>query len=705
LEKSKKKALKKIKTRPSYFIPYFLGIALYAAGLAFFYYKYVPLVKSFQLVLVPILLAAAILAWTNIRVGTLYFVFTFPLINNLPYFFGIHEPLPHAPTALVLFLFYFLGYLCRRGFSQIEEPFDQAIVRPFALFSLLIVISGLITFFRYANFFTFLSPGIYELTTNLYGVRAGGAIMSVVFFSLNYLTGIAFFFIFLNTAKSRDFIKKALAILCLSTFISLSFGLFQHLKNMKFGNNPISINQGLINATFKDALSFGAYLAMIIPLTLGVCFAFKGIIRLFSFSIVLFSLYMVLFSGSKSGLLSIMISLILLLILSLIITLNLIKAKSISFKKINWATFFIIFLVITTFLGGIRFKNYLNKELAASRTLSRVKSLFKQENLKSFFYGRADTLWKMAIPMIKDYPLSGVGIGGYIIESSNYSKRYAIDIGTPESAENYILQVGSELGLIGIILVLWILWEIIKQVRRSYLKIPPTDNYKFILIGAIAGIISFLLIIQTHTFIGSYEIKYTFWLLVGIVFCLGRPGEGINENLAQKPLFNKTQKIASLIVLSLFSGVHLWNSTHSLSLKTRTEQLGIKQEFGLDKLEKTDDGREFRWTRSYGGMTIKIEKPVIVIPLLASHPDIQKKPLKVKFYLVKDFFKSKRLLKEITLTRTEWQDVALSVPEEVGHDAILLIKVSRTWNPLKTTGVPDARDLGVAVGKISFRDY
>jgi len=685
---------------------FFLLISLlYAAGLYIFYLKYVPLVNPFQFALIPILSVATILTATKPQWGTLFFIFAFPLINNLPYFFGIYEPLPHAPAALVLFLFYFFGWLIHKTLFKKSRPFRQIILKPIVLFSLIVFISGVITFFRYANFYPFLSDSIYELKINVYGTAAGGAIMSVVFFSLNYLTGIAFFFIFLSTAKSRDFIKKALVILCLSTFISLSFGLFQHLKNMKFGNNPISINYGLINATFKDALSFGAYLAMIIPLTSGVCFTFKGLIRLFSFSIVLFSLYMVFFSGSKSGLLSIMISLILFLILSLIIIINLIKAKSISFKKINWATFLIILLVITTFLGGIKFKNYFNKELAASQTLSRVKSLFKQENLKSFFYGRADTLWKMAIPMIKDYPLSGVGIGGYIIESSNYSKQYATDIGTPESAENYILQVGSELGLIGIILVLWILWEIIKQVRRSYLKIPPTDNYKFILIGAIAGIISFLLIIQTHTFIGSYEIKYTFWLLVGIVFCLGRPGEGINKNLAQKPLFNKMQKIASLIVLSLFSGAHLWNSTHSLSLKTRTEKLGLKQEFGLDELEKTRDGREFRWTRSYGGLSLKIEKPVIVIPLLASHPDIQKKPIKIKLYLVKDFFKSKRLLKEITLTRTEWQDVALSVPEDVGHDAILLIKVSRTWNPLRTTGAPDARDLGVAVGKISFRDY
>ena len=306
--------------------------------------------------------------------------------------------------------------------------------------------------------------------------------------------------------------------------------------------------------------------------------------------------------------------------------------------------------------------------------------------------------------MMKDYPLTGVGIGGYIIEVSNYSKVNNIDI-EPESAENYILQVGSELGLIGIVLVLWVLWEIIKQMRRSWLKIPSTDNYKFILIGSIAGVFSFLVLVQAHTFIGSYEITYTFWLLVGIVFFLGRLGEGKDESLKKKPLFNKTQKMAGLILVSLFGAVHLWNSTHLLSLKSRTEQFGLRHDFGLYPLEKTNDGREFRWTGSYGGFTIKIEKPTVVIPLLASHPDISENPVSVKIFLVKDFFKQKILLGEITLNESIWRTYEFSIPkEEAGQEAILLLKVNRTWNPLKATGAPDPRDLGVAIGKITFRD-
>ena len=322
--------------------------------------------------------------------------------------------------------------------------------------------------------------------------------------------------------------------------------------------------------------------------------------------------------------------------------------------------------------------------------------------------GRADTLWKLAVSMIKDYPLSGVGMGGYIIESSNYSKIYKTPPGEPESAENYLLQVGSELGLMGIFLVLWIFWEILKQMRRSSLQIPSSDRSKFILIGAIAGVISFLVIIQAHTFIGSYEIKYTFWLLIGLIFSFGRIGaenkKEKEKRIKQNLFSSKGLKISSIVLIVLFAGVHLWNSTHSLSLKSRTEQLGLRQDFGFDKLEKTRDGREFRWTRSYGGLTLKIEKPVVEIPLLASHPDIRKNPVTVKILLVKDFFKKEKLLDEIILKDSNWKTYEYSISEEVNQEVILLIKVSRTWNPLKTIGTPDPRNLGVALGRIKFKD-
>ena len=103
-------------------------------------------------------------------------------------------------------------------------------------------------------------------------------------------------------------------------------------------------------------------------------------------------------------------------------------------------------------------------------------------------------------------------------------------------------------------------------------------------------------------------------------------------------------KIICAIVFLGFTGLHLWNSTHSLSLKQRTERFNIEQVFGFYQQETTEDGRVFRWTKSYGGLALTVEKPVILIPLHASHPDIREEPVKIKVYILKDLFDQKKLL-------------------------------------------------------------
>ncbi|MGB3400251.1 MAG: hypothetical protein WBA34_08795, partial [Candidatus Deferrimicrobiaceae bacterium] len=166
----------------------FLALA-FIAGLCLFYYTYVPLVKPFQIVLVPILILTFVTTALNAESGLLLFVFSFPLINNLPYFFRIYLDVPHAPTALVLFLFFFLGWLVHRLLNENELGLSRPALRPLGIFSLLLLVSLVITFLRYANFFPFFSDHINELTVNVNGVKAGGALMSGVFSFLSYITG------------------------------------------------------------------------------------------------------------------------------------------------------------------------------------------------------------------------------------------------------------------------------------------------------------------------------------------------------------------------------------------------------------------------------------------------------------------------------------------------------------------------------------
>jgi len=667
---------------------------MYVLGLYFFYLRYVPLVKPFQIILIPVLSIVFTLTLINVQWGTIFFIFSFPLINNLPYFFDIFETTPHAPTALVLFLFYFMGWLAHNIFCQSYLSLKSPIFKPMILFLVLIFISGIITFFRYSNFFPFLSDYIYEHITNANGVTAGGAIMSTVFHSLNYLAGIAFFFILLNTIKSKNFINTILIVLLVSTAIAIMFGFFQHFKDIKIANNPISFDQGLINGTFKNALSFGAYLAALVPVLLSMILFFRRSKKIFPFLILISAAFILPHTGAKASFACMILSLLLFLVL-------LIK---ISWKKIKFvlAKRLLISFVVLLLIIALAFALMTSfRESIISDRFNELMNLKKPGGEETGIEVRWNYNWKMAAYMIKSYPITGVGIGAYIIELPNYLAANKISYKRTDSAENYFLQVGAELGVLALFLILWIFWEILAQIKNNLRQYSNYGRWKYIQIGISCGIISLLANFFLHTYIGSYEIKFTFWLLVALLFCLSKDEKKPEEKLR----FAKNLKILSVIIIVIFTGVHLWNSTHSLSLETKREKLHLQQDFGLDRIEKTPEGREFRWTRSYGGMAIKIERPVIEIPILASHPDIEKNPVKIKIYLIKDFFKQKRLLDEVILTQSAWNTYEYHIPEEINQEVILLVKVSRTWNPLKTLGTPDPRNLGVAIGNIKFRDY
>lgn len=673
-----------------------LFIVLYAFALYFFYIKYVPLVTSFQLVLLPILLLTFLITAINTEWGILSFVFLFPLINNLPYLFGIFENTPHAPTALVLFLFYFLGWVIHRNFSGSQSSFRYPIFKPILLFSVLVLISGIVTIFRYTNFYPFLSDSIYELITNVNGVTSGGAIMSTIFHALNYFSGFAFFIILVHSVKSKPFIKKILLTLLLSTFMTLLFGFFQHFHDLSIGNTPLRIKAQTLNSTFKDPLSFGSYLGIIIPLFFGMLLAFERWTKIIPLFVVIGAIFILPFTGSLSGLLGIVVSSLIFITLHIKASSHLKRSNPQPLKKLIFSLgiLSLIFSLLASTI--ILTKN----EKLFTKLKTRIERITIYRDWGPITGSRMVYFWEMAGIMIKDYPLSGVGIGAYIIELPNYAELHQETLRITDSAENYLLQVGSELGIVGLILSLWIFLEILKQMRVIYRDYQSSEKWNFIVIGIIAGIFSFFANFLFHTYIGSYELKYTFWLLVGLMFCLG----ALEKEPEEKPLFSKISKMIAILLIFIFGVSFLWNSTHSLSLKSRINLLGLKQNFGLYSTEKTDDGREFNWARDYGGLTITIEKPVIEIPLHASHPDIRENPVTVKIYLIQDFFEQKTLLDKLILNTDTWKTYEYHLPDKLNQEAILLFKVSRTWNPQKVLGVPDPRDLGIAVGKIRFRE-
>jgi hypothetical protein len=668
-------------------------ILVYSVGFGFFYYKYVPLISSFQAVLIPVLFLAVGLTSFKVEWGILFFAFSFPLINNLPYIFKIYDNVPHAPTALVLFLAFFLGWLINRWVSISQLNFGHPVIKPLLLFSSILLTSAIITFLRYANFFPFGSRNIYDLTVNANGVRAGGALMSIVFTFLNYLTGFLLFFILVNYVKSKVFINKILTVLSISALVYLSFGFVQIHVSRSLGNTPFWVSLGQINSTFKDPNSFGVFLPAFFPIFLGMAFSLKKKRKLLPIGLIIFSLFVFPSSGSRSGFLGMIVAVVTFVILSVL------RIRIIPKKKFIFATSLILILaVLSMVIFTVSQSAILYKRLGWS--LGVLSHKISPAQLFTEKLG----LWKVAAFMVRDFPLAGVGVGAYIVELPNYSTIMGLGFRDTDSAENYFFQVGAEVGVIGIILVLWLFYEILKQMRRIGRKAPADSDARggngdiFIRIGIAAAIITIFVSFLFHSYIGSYEVKYLFWLLISLLF--------VDLNIIKKTAF-KTEvgvqfKAIWIIFVLLFGATHLWNSIHSLSLQHQANRLGIMQDFGFYKPEKDDRLFSFRWAKKSAGIELANLGPILVIPIMASHPDIEERPVKVRIYSADQFFRRNRFIKEISLSRRGWMNVEFPVPELSEDKLRFVFEASRDWQPSKSGG-QDPRRLAFALGNEWFR--
>jgi hypothetical protein len=306
--------------------------------------------------------------------------------------------------------------------------------------------------------------------------------------------------------------------------------------------------------------------------------------------------------------------------------------------------------------------------------------------------------------MIRDYPLTGVGTGAYIIELPNYLKIMNAPSRHTDSAENYFLQIGAELGLIGLILIVWIFIEVFKQVRKNWrYNLKRKNNEVFLLTGIISGIIAIFVNLFVHSYVGSFEVMYFFWILVALVFIYSRTDNEIKE----RSKFNIQMKSLMIILPLVFGLIHLWNSSHSLSINAETQKYGWVQNFGFYKQERDNRGFMFQWTKKSAGLMINNIGPIVVIPLMASHPDINRNPVKVKIFIADSYFNKMKVLNTITLNNKYWVNIEFPIPNmnnTINNDKIYLVfETNRTWQPLKYLGIPDPRSLGVALGQIWFR--
>lgn len=734
-----------------------------AAAFAAFYYKYVPLVPGFQAFLAPVLAAVFLFTLSGTARGLAALVFALPLINSLPYFFGITERIPHAPTALPLVLAFALGLAARAAFfpgtgeERIRAPGETdsgrliPLGRPITVLAALVAVSAVVTAFRYAGFYPFAADEVLELVVNTGGVRAGGAIMSVVFNGLSYLAGFLIFAAVYRAPGGRSLSERLLRTLTIAVIPALVFAAYQAWRAPGLGNTPLWEKLGQINGTFKDPNSLAGFLSAFIPVALGLALAARGWEKkLLPLTAAVLALGVFPHAGSRSSLAGLAVGLF---VFGFAAAVAMRGGGTRSsgrrrFKTVAAVGFAMGAVLLAVLMPGI-FGSTLAERMAWSADLIRGDLA-----LDGFFNFRL-SLWAAALRMTAAYPLSGVGIGAYIVELPNVLAGWGRFEMHTDSALNYVLQAGAELGLPGIVLVVWIFGGLARRMVRA-VRSRPVD---YLVLGAASGLAAFFVAFFFHTYIGSFEVIIFFWLLAGLVFRMteggeaGRTGdergkgEGDRMGSDEANRRNRAGRRSGTVGLAVglagvlvMGAVHLRNSLGPLSVERRTEDFGWVQDFGFYGWESDDRGFHFRWS----GVRVGIDMPDVgaplVLPVTAMHPDIAERPVRIRIYRADRRFRPETLLLEHVQRDKEWAEIEISQggrydgavvrtgesgPEgesieggnagagwearKIGGDGErdgrirLFIEVDRTWSPMRELGVPDPREIGFAMGEPWYR--
>jgi len=526
----------------------------------------------------------------------------------------------------------------------------------------------IISFLRYSNFFPFADTSIHEWVVNSANLRAGGAIFSVITESLILISGL--FFLSVLMIEEENFIFKSIYFFLTGLSVSALFSIFQAFYGF-IGVEEFWVGLKRVNGLAEDPNSLGISLSLMIPFLLFLIFERK---KFFPIPIIFLFLFSLFLSGSRSGFASVILSTLFFLYFFM---------KSGRKRFVLTISFFLILALLILSLSILKLEKF-----NLSQRIVKSWNQLKKGEFQDLTMGRI-LLWKAGFLMAKDYPISGVGLGAYISELPNFYKEYNLLYIPPlseykkgypypftDTSGNLYLQFFSEIGILGLLsfLIFWF-YVLISSIIKNLNYFSSSSLLSF----------SFISLLGFH--ILRTDVSFAVYLLLRFLILDGEKSKKI--------------KYLEFFTILFFTISFLLTSTTSLSIESRTKKFGWEQDYGLYRSENYERG-EFRWTKKGAGFEIFLSSPFFTIDFNASHPDIERKPVKVNVFISENPFRGKKRIDEFILREKGWRKRGYYLKDFAGKKVFISIDVSRTWNPLKELGVPDPRNIGIGIGKIDF---
>jgi len=288
-----------------------------------------------------------------------------------------------------------------------------------------------------------------------------------------------------NGLEEKALRRLADALLLAGLAVSV-FGLYQY-----FVSGDVIIAEGVrrVRGVYASPNNLSLLLGRIIPLALSG-FVVGGSRRRISYGLALLPLVLCLFlTYSRGGWL--------LSLPAALLTVGLLRGR----RATLFALVAIVVgcLVLVPLIGTQRLATLANFEQGT--TFRRLK------------------LWQATLAMIRDHPITGVGLDNFLYQYPHYMLREAWQEPDLSHPHNIILDYWTRLGIGGVVILFLLEAAFFKLALRTYWRLPDGDD-RAIVLGLIAGMVSTLVhgLIDNSYFL--VDLAFIFFLSFGLVQAL-----------------------------------------------------------------------------------------------------------------------------------------------------------------------------------------
>jgi hypothetical protein len=290
----------------------------------------------------------------------------------------------------------------------------------------------------------------------------------------------------------------------------------------------------------------------------------------------------------------------------------------------------------------------------------------------------------VAVRMVRDYPLTGVGVGSFNWMAPDYWRVMAGERLPFDNAQNWWRHQVAELGVIASLpILIWsamIAWLVVTRRSRPGARVE-TGTLRGLLLGLGAAS---LLGMPTQNPI----VLVIFFYLVARFDALTRvPKTQIPNPKSQIPN-GRVAWVAGVLIAVGYAGGHLVLARGPLSPLERAALTNRDYVTGTWPAERLAQG-QFRWTRKHATFALAVPSRYLVLRFHVGNPDADTHPVRLRITTPCD-----TLVDEVRSDNGE-ETRAYELP--AGLERVMFdTDVSRTWKP-SDSGEPDTRVLGAAV--------